>query len=170
MAREGICLMTRSLAVLLTCALGVATAANAADSKAKKTEEQQIQALQQQLQAVEAQLKQLADQNRALMQHQQQIEQQLAQQAVAQQNTQPASALPDGTSAARGQAAAAAGGEAPGNTAAAANTALPGAQPGGFGAGTLDNLRLWGYGELYYSRPTPDTTRTTADLARAVFG
>ena len=51
--------MTRSFAVLLTCALGVATAANAADSKAKKTEEQQIQALQQQLQAVEAQLKEL---------------------------------------------------------------------------------------------------------------
>jgi hypothetical protein len=47
---------------------------------------------------------------------------------------------------------------------------LPGAQPGGFGVGALDNLRIWGYGELYYSRPSRDTSRTTADLARAVFG
>ena len=66
--------MTRSISVLLVCALGVATAANAADSMGKKTEEQQIQALQQQLQAVQAQLKQLIEQNQALMQHQQQID------------------------------------------------------------------------------------------------
>jgi hypothetical protein len=192
--------MTRTFAVLLTCALGVATAANAGEPKAKKTEEQQIQALQQQLQAVEAQLKQLAEQNRALMQHQQQIEEQLAQQAaaqqaVAQQNPQSAAAvpaqaasvLPGNTPATRGQAAAVPGqGSAlGGNTSAlpgqpsattgpsgvsAANTSLPGAQPGGFGVGALDNLRLWGYGEIYYSRPTRDTRRTTADLARAVFG
>jgi TolA-binding protein len=47
---------------------------------------------------------------------------------------------------------------------------LPGAQPSGFGVGNLDNVRLWGYGELYYSRQSRDTSRTTADLARAVFG
>jgi len=47
---------------------------------------------------------------------------------------------------------------------------LPGAQPSGFGVGSLDNVRLWGYGELYYSRQSRDTSRTTADLARAVFG
>ena len=47
---------------------------------------------------------------------------------------------------------------------------LPGAQPSGFGVGNLDNLRLWGYGEIYYSRQSRDTSRTTADLARAVFG
>jgi len=32
------------------------------------------------------------------------------------------------------------------------------------------NLRLWGYGELYYTRPTRDPNRAQADLARAVFG
>ncbi len=152
--------MTRSFSVLLACALGVTTAANAADSKAKKTEEQQIQALQQQLQAVEAQLKQLADQNRALVQHQQQIEEQLAQQAAVQhgQQSAAASALPGNASALPGQP--------PSTTeASAANTPLP-----SFGVGTLDNLRLWGYGEIYYSRPSRDTSRTTADLARAVFG
>ncbi|MFL6605922.1 MAG: porin [Steroidobacteraceae bacterium] len=174
-------------ALLLVGTLGGATAANAADSKAKKTEQQQIQELQQQLQSVQVQLKQLADQNRALLQHQQQIEQQLAQQSAAQQGLvqqnaqgaapeQSASALPGGTSAARsalpGNASALPGQAATTGTSgtAAANSPLPGAQPAGFGVGALDNLRLWGYGEIYYSRPSRDTSRTTADLARAVFG
>jgi hypothetical protein len=34
----------------------------------------------------------------------------------------------------------------------------------------LDNVGLWGYGEVYYDRPIHDTENTTADLARAVFG
>lgn len=203
----------RAGAVLLACALGAAAAvAGAADSKVKKTEEQQIQALQQQLQAVQAQLKQLADQNQALQQHQQQIEQQLAQQQVALEKAQAATAAVAGGT--QGAGASGAGAQAGGSvarpgsaaaqSAAAANasalpgnatssnasalpgassvpsaatassgvssTNLPGAQPGGFGAGALDNIRLWGYGEIYYSRQSRDTTRTTADLARAVFG
>jgi|KBSSwiStaDraftv2_1062776.scaffolds.fasta_scaffold00172_42 hypothetical protein len=236
--------LARVCALLLAGTLGVAAAANAADPKAKKTEQQQIQELQQQLQAVQGQLKQLADQNRALLQHQQQIEQQLTQQnaqaaaaaqlatqqALAQQDAQtatsalpggtpaavsPRSAVPGGTPMASGQTAAVAGGTPtpggqtaavrsqgaalpgnasalPGNAsalpgggsalpgqpsaptagsgAAAANSWLPGAQPGGYGVGALDNVRLWGYGEIYYSRPSRDTSRTTADLARAVFG
>ena len=32
------------------------------------------------------------------------------------------------------------------------------------------NLKLWGYGELYYTRPTHDAKEAQADLARAVFG
>jgi opacity protein-like surface antigen len=182
---------TRSAAVLVACALGAATVANAAESKGKKAEQQQIQALQQQLQAVQAQLKQLADQNQALLQHQQQIEQQLSQQQLALQKVQSAaaaeqvqsaaaapgnvSALPGNASALPGQPAAYPGQSAPPASASssgipAANNPLPGAQPGGFGVGALDNLRLWGYGEIYYSRPSRDTSRTTADLARAVFG
>jgi hypothetical protein len=86
-------------------------------------------------------------------------------------------ALPDNSSALPNAAAQTAGtpGQPP-----AANTSgtglpasanpLPGAQPSGFGVGTLDNVRLWGYGEIYYSRQSRDTARTTADLARAVFG
>ena len=82
------------------------------------------------------------------------------------------SALP-GSSATAGSLGAA-GGSPTANTSgsgvpAAANP-LPGAQASGFGAGNLDNLRLWGYGEIYYSRQSRDTSRTTADLARAVFG
>lgn len=34
----------------------------------------------------------------------------------------------------------------------------------------LDNVNLWGYGELYYARPTRQPAETRADLARAVFG
>jgi opacity protein-like surface antigen len=185
------------LVLLLMGTLAVGTTANAADPKPRKTEQQQIQALQQQLQAVQAQLKQLADQNQALLQHQQQIEQQLAEQQLALQKAQgaagpaQASALA-GTGAAPGQTALPGQSALPGQPAAvpgqpgalpappsaststagipAAANPLPGAQPAGFGAGNLDNLRIWGYGELYYSRQSRDTARTTADLARAVFG
>jgi opacity protein-like surface antigen len=38
------------------------------------------------------------------------------------------------------------------------------------GAGPFENLSLWGYGELYYTRPVHEPERTQADLARAVFG
>ncbi len=173
-----------SALVLLVCALGGAGLAHAADPKAeRKTEQQQIQALQQQLQAVQAQLKLLADQNQTLIQHQQQIEQRLAEQQLALEKHQAAAAVAQLPGVARRpsapglQGAAAPSSALPGQTEAAASTSalpaetsLPGAQPGGFGTGALDNLRLWGYGEIYYSRPSRDTSRTTADLARAVFG
>ena len=34
----------------------------------------------------------------------------------------------------------------------------------------LDNISLWGYGEMYYTHPTKKSADTQADLARAVFG
>jgi hypothetical protein len=34
----------------------------------------------------------------------------------------------------------------------------------------LENINLWGYGEIYYSRPVKDGARTRADLQRAVLG
>jgi hypothetical protein len=37
-------------------------------------------------------------------------------------------------------------------------------------ASALENLSLWGYGEVYYAHPTHDAKRTEFDLARAVFG
>jgi opacity protein-like surface antigen len=170
-------------ATLLACTLAMTGAANAADTNEKKTEEQQIQALQQQLQAVQAQLKQLANQNQSLMQHQQQMEQQLEQQQLALQRAAAAAGQSANASALPGTPAQSANASAlPGQPAtapmsatstagvSAANVSLPGAQPGGFGVGALGNLRLWGYGEIYYNRPSRDTKRTTADLARAVFG
>ncbi len=35
---------------------------------------------------------------------------------------------------------------------------------------SFDNLSLWGYGEIYYARPTRQPDKAQADLARAVFG
>jgi len=37
-------------------------------------------------------------------------------------------------------------------------------------SGISPDLGLWGYGEIYYTHPTKDSSRTEADLARAVFG
>ena len=37
-------------------------------------------------------------------------------------------------------------------------------------AASAGNVRLWGYGEAYYTAPARDAARTRADLARAVFG
>jgi len=37
-------------------------------------------------------------------------------------------------------------------------------------AGAFSNARLWGYGELYYTRPSRDPSKAQADLARAVVG
>jgi hypothetical protein len=34
----------------------------------------------------------------------------------------------------------------------------------------FDNLNIWGYGEIYYARPSKDEGRTQADVRRAVFG
>ncbi len=38
------------------------------------------------------------------------------------------------------------------------------------GSSLFDNLSLWGYGEVYYTRPIHEPDRSEADLARAVFG
>jgi hypothetical protein len=34
----------------------------------------------------------------------------------------------------------------------------------------FQNLSIWGYGEIYYARPSKDEGRTIADMRRAVFG
>jgi hypothetical protein len=44
------------------------------------------------------------------------------------------------------------------------------AQPVQAHASPFDDLSLWGYGEVYYTRPIHETEKTVADLARAVFG
>jgi len=45
------------------------------------------------------------------------------------------------------------------------------AEPGTTGQGLFGTgLRLWGYGEVYYTNPTSDRSQAQMDLARAVFG
>jgi Phosphate-selective porin O and P len=122
--------------------------------------QQQIDALTQQLKAVQEQMKELAQQNQALQQKQQEILQQMSKNASAgaavvaapPQNPPPPSLNPVPPS----------------------SNPTPPAPPGpAVSAGNsspLGDLKLWGYGEIYYTRPTHDVTQTQSDLARAVFG
>jgi hypothetical protein len=136
-------------------ALGLAGLAAAAD-----VDEPRLAALQQQLAQVQRQVNQVVEENRSLREAQQQLERQLAQLSRA--------------------AAPVAGGEA-GPAVAGASQALAAAPPAA-GSAALptpaspayaalgEGLRLWGYGEIYYTDPTHDARRVRADLARAVFG
>jgi len=85
-----------------------------------------------------------------------------------------------GTSAGSSPAASAVASATPGTGAAASsNSALPDttsptpeAPMGASGplATLAQNIKLWGYGEVYYMNPVHDRERAQADLARAVFG
>jgi hypothetical protein len=146
---------------LFLAALCAAATAAAVDSGGKQSAPQrQIQALQQQLAVVQAQMKQLAEQNQALSQRQLELERQVAQQSqAAQPPSAPAAPFVPAPPALIMPGAVASAGAAPVATAASASAGA-----------AFSNVRLWGYGEIYYSRPTRDPKRAQADLARAVFG
>ena len=153
---------TSRMALLLAAALCTAGIASAAES-APKTTEQQIDALLRQLQAVQAQLKQLAEQNQELLQKEQQLERQVARQSVAAQppasplSSPPQQPAPNSSVGIVPPAASNGSEAAPISAAAAGNPALA-------------DLKLWGYGEVYYTRPSRVPSKAQADLARAVFG
>jgi hypothetical protein len=164
-------------ALLLGCALGASDLAVAADPAAPAASEDvaQVKALQKQLKAVQAQLRELAEQNRALLEHQKLIDREIQQQQA--QLAQQAAAQPG----AQGQVAQnGSQGPLPAGSAATSNSALPDAAsatpsaavPGAMSslATFAQNIKLWGYGELYYTDPVHDRNRAQADLARAVFG
>jgi hypothetical protein len=68
-------------------------------------------------------------------------------------------------------AAAASGAVASSATGPSAATPTSMAPPGsGAGGAPFSNVKLWGYGELYYTDPVHDRNKAQADLARAVFG
>ena len=156
---------------LISLSAVFAASAAAADSTAPSTAEQrQIEALSQQLQAVQAQVKQLAEQNQALLQRLLQDEQHLnaTDRPTAPSPAQPGSPGPlTPPPAAPGPAPA--GSSSSTTTPALANGTSPnGISPNG--TSPFSNVRLWGYGEVYYSRPSRQPDRAQADLARAVFG
>jgi hypothetical protein len=151
----------------------------------------QVKALQKQLKEVQSQLRELADQNRALLEHQKLIDRELQQQQEqlnAQAGGAPGVAGAQGQVAQGQQGAPAQGGAVPGRPGAANTSALPdataalpsaaptpgaaGATPGAMSslAAFAQNVKLWGYGEVYYTDPLHDRKRAQADLARAVFG
>ena len=140
-------------------------------ARADEADAARLDALQKQLQQVQAALQQLAEENRALRAHEREVDRKLAElgapagpagaAAVAQAAPPPAPALPN--SALPNVSALPAAGATP----ATAGTGAPAANVlSELGSG----LRLWGYGELYYTDPVNDRSQTQFDLARAVFG
>ena len=130
----------------------------------------ELQGLRKQLQEIQSALQQLSEENRGLRTHQQEIDRRLAELART-----VSAGTPDAAA-----ALASAGSPAP-NAAALPNappvpnaSALPAASASpanGSLSDTLGNgLRLWGYGEVYYTHPTRQPQESQFDLARAVFG
>jgi hypothetical protein len=157
---------TLSLAGLIVAAISAGSFAAAQNAPAQNSSgtpantQRQIDELAQSLKAVQAQLQQLMEQNRALLQRQQELEQQVAK-----------SAQPAAPAVVAGQPA-----QNPVPPGSALNPPASGptppAPPGPAlaAASPLGDLRLWGYGEIYYTRPTHVEKDSQADLARAVFG
>jgi hypothetical protein len=148
--------------VALIVAAACAAAAAAAAEQPAASEQQQINALTRALEAVQAQLKELADQNRLLLQKQQELEQRMANTAQASNPLPPATAI-----ALSANPIPPSVNPVPPSTTPAPPTGAPVVANSGspFGA-----FKLWGYGEIYYTRPTRDEKQAQADLARAVFG
>ncbi len=125
-------------------------AVGAAEPPRKSAQQREIDALAQQLKEVQAQLREVLEQNRQLLRKEQQLEQEVAQRAEA-----PAAGAAAGTNPVP-----------PGN---GSSNGAPAAVAEN-GSSVFGGVKLWGYGELYYTHPTHDNTRSQADLARAVFG
>jgi len=167
---------TARKAMILAMALCAAATAAAADSGATQSvQQQQIQALQQQLAAVQAQMKVLADQNQSLLQKEQALEKQVNQQSLALQSPAAAAGstasgpLPPTSPIPPAPGATTLAGAA--SVAASAGNNVPAATGGAGSAGAaFSNVHLWGYGEIYYTRPSREESKAQADLARAVFG
>jgi TolA-binding protein len=167
----------KALTVLLLLSACGASAGAAADDTAQAA---QLNALQQQLQQVQAALQQLADENRALREHQAQVDRKLSELGAG--GAAPPAAVAQATPATPATAAAAAANASalPSTSALPDASALPATaalsptatvQPGTTGSGLFGTgLRLWGYGEVYYTDPTSDRRSAQFDLARAVFG
>jgi hypothetical protein len=154
---------TLSMALLFATVLCTAATAAAGSGGEQSIERKQIRALQQQLTVVQEQMKLLAEQNRTLLQKELELERQVAQQSLAGQS--PAAGAPAAPSSAMAPPAPMTPGAAASVGAAPAATTASAPEGAAF-----SNVRLWGYGEIYYTHPTRDPGKTQADLARAVFG
>ena len=157
-----------TLAALLTASLSLyATTAPAADgTSGAKSQQQEIDLLIQQLQGLQRQMQQLAQQNQQLMQRQQELEQQL-------HAATPAPGVVAAVPPASNPVPPSGAGSVPPAYTAKAGEATS-SQPALVAAYSRNSLfgglKLWGYGEVYYSKPVHDNARSQIDLARAVFG
>jgi hypothetical protein len=130
----------------------------------------ELQGLRQQLEEMQSALQELSEENRELRAHQQEIDRRLAELARTGATATPgaAAALASTGSPAPGAAALPNAPSVPNASALPAASASP---TSGSLSDTLGNgLRLWGYGEVYYTHPTREPEQAQFDLARAVFG
>jgi hypothetical protein len=166
--------VVRAAAALTVAALAAASGVRAAEPT--------LAELQRQLAQMQTALQQLADENRALREHQAQVDRKLVELSGAAPAAVAQAPLAGTASATAGQPnGSALPSVSPPPTGAVPNaSALPStaalsptatAEPGTTGPGLFGTgLRLWGYGEVYYTRPINEPAQTTMDLARAVFG
>ena len=169
--------------LLLASALFAAATASAADTPPQTSEQQQIDELHRELQAVQEQMKQLAEQNRELLQK---LQPPVVVAAPGGGLTPPAPAgslVPPAPAGSLAPPTPAQGSIAPPATVASGVARPVVKSPSGQvmaadsdngtpigGTSALSGLRLWGYGEIYYNRPSRVPQHAQADLARAVFG
>ena len=159
----------RGLLVPLMALSSLAQAANGAD-------EALVRGLQQQLQQVQTTLQQLAEENRALREHQEELDRKVAELSGARSPATPAGGAGAVAAVPPAGAAAANASALPSASQVQTASALPGAGATATGPeGNLptalgNGLRLWGYGEVYYTHPTGEPSESQFDLARAVFG
>ena len=159
----------RGLLVPLMALSSLAQAANGAD-------EALVRGLQQQLQQVQTALQQLAEENRALREHQEELDRKVAELSGARSPATPAGGAGAVAAVPPAGAAAANASALPSASQVQTASALPGAGATATGPeGNLptalgNGLRLWGYGEVYYTHPTGEPSESQFDLARAVFG
>ena len=147
------------------CVAGTAGAAGARTSAGEPSHEQrELDALTQQLQTVQAQVQELTDQNRMLLEKQREFEQQMANLAP------PPAPRAEAVAADSATSNLVTSGSSPVPPASPASTASPSPPVPASGESPFSNLKLWGYGEIYYTRPSHATEQSQADLARAVFG
>jgi hypothetical protein len=156
--------------VLLVPLIGLGSLAQAATA----ADEALVRGLQQQLQQVQAALQQLAEENRALREHQEQLDRKVAELSGSKPLSNQAAAAPTVAAVPPVGAAAPNASALPNPSQAQTASALPGSSATASG-GNLFNalgsgLRLWGYGEVYYTHPTSEPDEAQFDLARAVFG
>jgi len=129
------------MAFLIIASSGVAAADPDSPDTTVESLQRKVDTMSQQLEELKAQLKQLQSRTPA---------------PAGAQPQQPASAPAPTPDTAQAKA-----------TTATQTAAEPGAAPE---PSRWDKVSLWGYGELYYMRPTSEPSQTQADLARAVFG
>ena len=155
-----------ALPVLL---LGALITSGAARAAAPPDADARLSALQQQLEQMQAALQQLSEENRALREHQEEVDRKLAQLGA---GAAPASRRGGAGRSGRGGALrlARCRRRATAPAAVPPRHARAGCRAWQQLAASSRNLRLWGYGEVYYTDPMHDRNQAQADLARAVFG